>query len=132
MSTLRQALAARNQAMSTEFRGEPGHAVERQDVVLAKNAADLLEKHYPGYLWAVNVNSEGGVMDVKNHRISFKYGFRLMLVDVYQDPQLKCVVRAGGEMLERARLDRSRDRGDAVVHVEGVRAQDQPFEGIII
>jgi len=132
MSTLSQALAERDAAMRTEFRGEPGHAVERQDVVLAKNAADLLEKHYPGYLWAVHVDSEGGVMNVKNHRISYKYGFRLMLKDVYQDPGLKCVVRAGGEMLERARLARAGDKGVEVTHVEGIRAQDQPFNGIII
>ena len=132
MSTLRQALAERDQYMGQELRAEPGHNVERADVVLAKNSADLLEQHYPGYLWAVNVNSEGGVMDIKNYRVSYKYGYRLFLSEVYQDPTLKCVIRAGGEILERANLARSGDIGDAVTHVDGVKAIDQPFEGIII
>ena len=132
MSTLKQALAERDAYMGQELRAEPGHNVERADVVLAKNAADLLEKHYPGYLWAVNVNSEGGGMDIKTHRVSFKYGYRLFLSTVYQDPTLECVIEAGGEILERANLARKKDIGDAVKHIDGVKAIDQPFEGIII
>lgn len=80
--------------------------IRANDRVLAKNMADTLHKAYPNHLWAVSVDSHGGVASVRNMRLSGNWGFMLKLNDVYQDPGLKCVLRAGGEILERYRLSR--------------------------
>ena len=72
--------------------------------VLAKNAADTLHKHYPGHLWAVHVDETGGVMTVFNLMLSGRWGFLLKIKDI--DPEMKKVMRAGGELLERYRVKR--------------------------
>jgi hypothetical protein len=76
------------------------------DVDLAVRITNKLTEHYPGHAWAVNVDSKGGVVNVKNYLIHSLWGFRLLLKDVYADPDLKCVMRAGGEFLEHFRLKR--------------------------
>lgn len=116
--------------MTIELDIEKGAKLD--DMALATRAGEMLNKHYPGWLWAVNVNSEGGVMDIKNLQISSKYGFRLFLSQVYQDPNLKCVMRAGGEFLERVNKPRGMNRGDQVIHIEGAKKQYQPTPGGII
>lgn len=118
--------------ISVDFRGEPFHNVEHQDMVMAKRAADQLNKHYPGYMWAVNVNSEGGVMVIKNYTISFKYGMVLHLKNVNWDSQLISVMRAGGELIERANQHVGGYKGDQTMHVDGVMDRHQPKQGIII
>lgn len=118
--------------MVTEFHREDGHKVEGQDLILAKSSADLLEKHYPGHLWAVYVNSEGGVMNIKALNISGLYGMVIHLKTIYQDPTLKTVVRFAGEFLERAHLRRGRNTGEDPKILEGAKAKHQPKNGIII
>jgi hypothetical protein len=116
-----------------EIEDECGKPVDPADVILAKQAADTLNRHYPGHLWAVHVDSIGGVMHVKNYNVSFKYGYLLKLHHVYTDPDLTCVMRAGGEILERCAHRRGwYQDGFTPTHIEGVRPQDQPFKGIII
>lgn len=111
----------------------PGHKAELDDMMLAKRASDLLQKHYPNHLWAVNVDSEGGVMNVFAFNISGRYGIRLKLNKVYADPDLKCVMRAGGEILERAGMPRSYWDGVTLPYIiEGVKPHHQPFGRIII
>lgn len=115
--------------MNTQIFSENGHHIDNQDEILAKRAGDLLERHYPGHLWAVFINSEktGGVMYIKNFRVSFIYGYVLHLSNVYADPQLKCVVKAGGEILERAHMKRGRADGLLAKVVEGVKKRHQPI-----
>lgn len=93
---------------SRELLEEKIHAA---DVSLAKNIADVLERHYPGHLWCVNVDSrQGGVM-VKNLALSDQWGF-VLHIDAL-DPMLKKVVRAGGELLERWNIRRGKyQKGD--------------------
>ena len=112
--------------------GEPGHELDEVD--LAKRCADKLNQQYPGHPWAVHINSEqlGGVLEIKNFAVSFRYGYVLKLERVYQDPSLKCVVRAGGEILERAGMIRGRWNGQDAEHIDGVLDKHQPFGGIIV
>ncbi len=92
------------------------------DMTLAKDICAVLDRHYPGYRWAVNVNSEGGVVDILNTNISSTYGYRLMLKDVYADPGRRLVILGAGEFLERARLKRGRRTEDETTILEGERA----------
>jgi hypothetical protein len=119
--------------MATEIIGEPGHDIELDDLMLAIRAQDVLKHHYPYHLWGVNVNSEQGIMAIKAFNISARYGVLLHLRRVYQDPDLKCVMRAGGEILERASMIRGRWNGEELpMIIEGVRPQDQPHGRLII
>jgi hypothetical protein len=111
-----------------------GHTYTACDEILAKRAADLLNKHYPGHLWAVNVNADekGGVMIIKNFSISYRYGYTLHLTKL--DAKLRKVLMAGGEILERARMARASWNGQGPRFIDGVPDKHQPIPsmGIII
>ncbi len=76
---------------------------EAADYGLAMECAELLTRHYPGYPWMVNADCKesGGIMTITNPMISQTHGYVLHLTRVYSDPERRCVVRAGGEILER-------------------------------
>lgn len=98
--------------------------VEREQKI-AKQCADHLHQHYPGHLWAVNVNSVGGTVNIFNLALSSIYGYLLRMTTVEHDAQLKCVMRAGGELLERARLAKQY-KGDIPTLVDGMPDKFQP------
>lgn len=112
--------------MTYELKTYDGNTYDGKDEILAKRAADLLNDHYPGYLWACNVNSlpTGGVMVIKNISVSYKYGYTLHLDKL--DPKLRKVLMAGGEILERANLARGKNKGFDPVYIDGVLDKDQP------
>lgn len=79
------------------------------DMLLAKHAADALDRAYPGHLWAVDVN--GGVLNIRNLLLSPVMGWRLRVPGVYSASELQHrVLIAGGEILERFGLARGRLR----------------------
>ena len=110
-----------------------GHGFSADDIALCGRVADTLNNHYPGHLWATHLNSDatGGVLIIRHMGLSTRYGYVLHLKSLHNDPDLKRVMRAGGEMLERARLAQ-KGRGEQAKHVDGMRPQDQPFNGIIV
>ena len=118
--------------ITTHLSAEPGHSVELDDMLLAKRIIKVLNDHYPEHLWAVHVNSEGGVVIIKNFRISFRYGMVLHLKNVYADPSLKRVIQFAGEFLERANMKRGRATGEFAEKLEGAKQSEQPKQGIII
>jgi len=92
------------------------------DMNMAKDIAETLFAHYAGYMWAVNVVS--GVAVIKCLNVSSLYGFVLHYKDIKDDAgfRKKEVIRAGGEILERAKMDRSiRRTGETVVSVDGIK-----------
>lgn len=82
--------------------------INANDYVVARNMAETLQRHYPGHLWAVTSQGEQGIATVRNLSLSGNWGFVIKLKDLFSDPGMKCVVRAGGEILERFRLSRAR------------------------
>ncbi|MGH2904042.1 MAG: hypothetical protein ACRDK7_10725 [Solirubrobacteraceae bacterium] len=70
-------------------------------VVLVKNAADLLERHYPGWCWLLGPDEAGGVLNIQALKLSGSWGYTLKLADIQDDPQLRKVVKVGGELIER-------------------------------
>jgi len=79
----------------------------------AKKMAEALHTHYPYHLWGVEVDSQGGIAKVFNLRLSGRWGFIIKLADLYSDPDMMRVVRAGGELLERYKLKRGMFDADA-------------------
>lgn len=75
--------------------------------LLQREIGRILTKAYPGWHWAIRVDEWGGLVEIRCMNLSTKLGYRLKIKDL-QDPVRirKDVVRAGGEILERYRLQR--------------------------
>jgi hypothetical protein len=98
--------------------------VDANDYVLAKNAAETLHQHYPGHLWAVSVNQRARMLDIRNLALSGAWGFRIPLATIFSGTQLdRLVMRAGGELLERYRVQRG------AANVEALQALPVNFAG---
>ena len=121
-----------------EVGGIPAHEIDMADITLAKDAADTLEKHYPGWAWHVHVSSEGGVVYLKSGIIAAAlmrdYAWVYHLSDINWNYQVMAILifMAGGEMLERAGMRRGPYKGEEIIHVEGVRENHQPIRGIVL
>lgn len=90
--------------------GDPEGIVTRWDalkgvdaslVILVKDIAALLERHYPGWLWAVQPDKRGGVINIFSLMLSGKWGYRIFTKNVQNDPNRKLAIDAGGQILER-------------------------------
>lgn len=92
------------------------------DMSMAKDIAEALTAHYNGHLWAVTVR--GGVAVIKALNISSLWGYVLKMDDIQHDAgaRHKSVMRAGGEILERAKLKRGMySEGSTVNSVDGIK-----------
>ena len=79
-------------------------------MLLVKDCADTLERHYPGWLWAVQPFEFGNIIKIFSLRISGEYGYIIKTADIQNDPNRKLVIEAGGEILERYNLPRGQYR----------------------
>ena len=96
---------------SVEHRLSPGA------VKLGKDVLSILQQFYPAMSpgWSVAINERGGLVQVTNTLLSGKMGFILHINQI--DPEMKSVMRAGGELLERYQIAR-----DRVINVDNVAA----------
>lgn len=97
------------------------------DVALAAAIAEKLNAHYPGHLWSVHVADSagesanmGGYVVIRNLAVSEEHGYFLRIERFYDDPNLTWAMRAGGEILERARLRRGAWNGQEPGAVDGI------------
>lgn len=73
-----------------------------------------LQEHYPGHHWRTTADHEQGVAAVYLQyldaikRTAGRYGYALLIDKLKSDPDMRSVVRAGGELLERFGLPRHR------------------------
>lgn len=72
-------------------------------IALAKRIGDLLERKYPGWAWAIEIDERGGVTKIRALKLSGKWGIQYRTKDLQDDPQLKKVLMGAGELLERAK-----------------------------
>lgn len=70
-------------------------------VILAKNLADYLERHYSGWMWAINIDSKGGVTNLFSMRLSGRWGYTFKTMTLQNDPSNRALMRGAGELLER-------------------------------
>jgi hypothetical protein len=104
----------------------PYHDTELYDISLGKQIGDALERHYPGYGWAIHVASDLGLIYIYcgwiTAHVYHPYGFTQKFDRFSQtyDQMVAEAVRAGGEMLERARLPRSRFQATDIKTIDGV------------
>lgn len=71
--------------------------------ILCKDAADLLETHYPGHVWMIGPDPRGGIFTIRAGTCSGEWGYILKLDDIQWSPNgfKKAILKAGGEILER-------------------------------
>jgi len=112
------------------------HRNTASDIALCVAAKAKLNKAYPGHMWQVELDEDvQGMCKIINLDIcavlnsNLRYGYWLYLGRLYADPSLKCVMRAGGEILERANLRRGWATGEDPKYVEGVLPKHQPGAG---
>ena len=85
------------------------------EVKIAQDIAEKLNKHYPGHMWGVNADVNNGITTIQAVELSTEYGYLLHLADL--DIDLKCVVRAGGEILERFRVKRGAHKESEIANL---------------
>ena len=105
----------------TEQRGRyeaPGEGNEvdpylAADLALTKRIAETLERHYSSHPWMVSVTHAQGVAMIKLPILMKRdQVYVIHIANLANDPGLKTVVRAGGELLERFAVPRSDFRLD--------------------
>lgn len=114
--------------MSKELLITPVPTHELADTKLAKEAHRVLARNFPGFTWVVGLNDEdlGGVLTIMNLEVNEQllgipnWGYVLKLSRVYLDPSLKCVVEAGGAILESANLSRGQNRNEIITKIDGI------------
>lgn len=98
-----------NRKVRVDPYGEPeGNVSDPRDLavragteIMVKDMMALLEKHYPGFRWAIQPGEFAGMFNVFNLDFSGRWGFRIRMADIVNDPKRRIVVRAGAEILKR-------------------------------
>jgi hypothetical protein len=90
------------------------------EMSVAKQVAEDLHTAYPGHMWAVTVR--GGAVIIKDLFVSSLWGYVLKINAIKHDAKVmkQEVLRAGGEILERARLERGQRTDKEVTQVDGI------------
>lgn len=84
--------------------------IDRKDALVSGELAEMLVKHYPGHPWAVTADHKNGVIVIKNLGFDVRYGYVLKIAED-MGPRIHVeVMRAGGEILERFKVDRGKAR----------------------
>jgi hypothetical protein len=84
---------------------------EAQAQLLVNECAQVLLREYPHHWWKVSTSSDWSCIYIKCLNVSVNYGITLHTHVVQSDPDLKCVIRAGGEILERGFQNRGKNTG---------------------
>lgn len=88
---------------------------------MARNALEALHRAYPQHSWFVRI--DGGIIVVYNFAVDGRHGMVRHLSEIQGDDTTftHSVVRAAGELLERARLRRAERReGEIAGEVDGI------------
>ncbi len=107
----------------------PDHLVlSKQGRRLAQFMAAILMRHFDGWRWGITVDEKGGVVHIFALELSGDMGYTLLLDDVYNGGNFdhKLVLMAGGEILERFGLPRSRKKVGWQAHCRWVNGLPVP------
>ena len=70
---------------------------------VATRTAEVLNRHYPRHVWRINVDPEGGVVNVQHRDLPGRWGFTDKLA-LWNERRM---VIFAGELLERYRVKRT-------------------------
>lgn len=80
---------------------------------VATRTAAALNQHYYGFIWNIEVDAEGGIINVKARDLPGRWGF----TDRLDNWTEKRMIMMAGELLERYRIRRRRADPDEMVHM---------------
>lgn len=92
--------------------------------VLIHNVMFKLCKNFPGYDWLVSADDKTGIIDIYLPEMGGNHAYTLHIAKL--DANLKKVVNAGGEILERHNLSRTKMKVDDMAILE------RDFQGVAI
>lgn len=95
------------------------------DAALAVAMYTKLEEHYPGHNWRTSADHKQGIASVHLQYLdrlgkNARYGVLIKIGRLNSDPDLRSVVKAGGELLERFGLRRDTYRVDIETKLRAV------------
>lgn len=88
------------------------------EATISERVANTLHQAYPGHAWAAKADIWAGTVAIYNFHLSGKWGFLMKLSDLVGDVNMKKVIAAGGELLERYRMSRGRFNQDQYESLE--------------
>ena len=85
-----------------------GQPVPAGVLVLQNNLIKALHKAYPTWKdnWHIVIDTRGGIVQIRNTAITGKMGFVMHITKI--DPEMRKVVKAAGELLERYNIARQK------------------------
>lgn len=110
-----QKFAPRNQADWVDSDAGPTGVVDNpqdlygvsSNVMMAiKRGADYLEKNYSGWVWQIQPDMRGGIVNILSGRLSSQWGWRLRIQELELDYNNSMIKQAAGELLERFNMPR--------------------------
>jgi hypothetical protein len=97
------------------------HDINLADYAVAKQFGDALWKHYPGWLWAVEMPDHNVLIRLLNAPVQGMCFFIPRTKLGTPDTNTKLAIWAGGEWLERCGLPRTKNlEQDEIGRVEGI------------
>ncbi len=91
----------------------PGEGLEEDpfvaaDLAMTKSVSEVIERHYGGHPWLVEVSHEQGVVMISIPLFMGPYKYIIKIHDLKTDPGFRSVVLGCGELLERYRIPRQK------------------------
>lgn len=94
------------------------------DFILSRRILEVLQRHYPGHRWVVEVKTDQGVAFIRNFFADPRRGFVIHLSRCENaNDVVREAMRAGGELLERYGIKRQSFREELY---EGIWRKDVP------
>lgn len=119
------------------------YGVNASTMIILKDCADLLSRLMPGFHWAVQPDQNGGIINVFCLNFSSRWGYRIKLEHIQNDPHRREIIKAGREILERfgwhgTKYDPAQmatilrdNRGEAIPNVSGLKQNRQTRKALI-
>lgn len=77
------------------------------DAALTRHIAQIVERHYPGHPWFIEVSHRQGIIKINLPALMKQNYFVVHIRQTWTDPALTYIKRGCGEILERFRLPRA-------------------------
>lgn len=70
-------------------------------VTCATEIGTALNRKYPGWAWAIQINEKGRMINIFNHALHRDWGYTIRADEIEHGNAYKIAVKGGGEILER-------------------------------